>query len=68
MEKPARETVAEVLAEVTPEDPAAVDARLPTAGERVASAYAGTERQVIGVLTVPNWWNADAIHVVGPGR
>lgn len=52
----ARETVAEVLAEMTPEDSAAaVDARLPTAGERVASAYAGTERQVIGVLTVPNW-------------
>ncbi|MFJ3221713.1 hypothetical protein ACIPLC_38140, partial [Kitasatospora sp. NPDC086801] len=25
------------------------------AGERVASAYAGAERQVIGVLSVPNW-------------
>ncbi|MFF3878835.1 hypothetical protein [Streptomyces sp. NPDC001978] len=52
----ARETVAEVLAEMTPEkSAAAVDAGQPAAGERLASAYAGTERQVIGVLTVPNW-------------
>jgi hypothetical protein len=52
----ARETVAEVLAEMTPERAAAVvDADQPTAGEPVASAYAGAERRVIGVLTVPNW-------------
>ena len=52
----ARETVAEVLAEMTPQTPAVtVDAAGPPAGERMASAYAGAERQVIGVLTVPNW-------------
>jgi hypothetical protein len=52
----ARETVAEVLAEMTPETPGgAVDPGRSTAGEPVASAYAGVERQVIGVLTVPNW-------------
>ncbi|MER6376219.1 hypothetical protein ABT255_49740 [Streptomyces mirabilis] len=52
----ARETVADVLAEMTPEkSAAAVDAGQPAAGERLASAYAGAERQVIGVLTVPNW-------------
>ncbi|RPE27071.1 hypothetical protein EDD90_10745 [Streptomyces sp. Ag109_O5-1] len=52
----ARETVAEVLGEMTPEkSAAAVDAGRPAAGERLASAYAGAERQVIGVLTVPNW-------------
>ncbi|MFJ3218965.1 hypothetical protein ACIPLC_23940, partial [Kitasatospora sp. NPDC086801] len=52
----ARETVAEVLAEMTPQMPAVtVDAAGSTAGERVASAYAGAERQVIGVLSVPNW-------------
>jgi hypothetical protein len=52
----ARETVAEVLAEMTPEMPAAtVDARESPPGERVVSAYAGAERQVIGVLTVPKW-------------
>ncbi|MGW3982112.1 hypothetical protein [Streptomyces mirabilis] len=42
----ARETVAEVLAEMTPQKPGvAVDAGRPTAGEPVASAYAGAERQ-----------------------
>ncbi|MCX5315863.1 hypothetical protein [Streptomyces sp. NBC_00154] len=52
----ARETVAEVLAEMNPEVPVvAVDAGQSPAGEPVASAYAGAERQVIGVLTVPNW-------------
>lgn len=52
----ARETVAEVLAEMTPEKPTAgADVGQPTTGERVASAYAGAERHVIGVLTVPNW-------------
>ena len=52
----ARETVAEVLAEMIPEKSAVpVDARQPTALAPVASAYAGAERQVIGVLTVPNW-------------
>jgi hypothetical protein len=51
-----RETVAEVLAEMTPEKSAvAFDADRPTGGEPVASAYAGAERHVIGVLTVPNW-------------
>ncbi|KOV58719.1 hypothetical protein [Streptomyces sp. MMG1121] len=52
----ARETVAEVLAEMTPEKAAVdVDADRPTGGEPVASAYAGAERRIIGVLTVPNW-------------
>ncbi|MER5436829.1 hypothetical protein [Streptomyces sp. NPDC002588] len=52
----ARETIAEVLAEMTPEKSAvAVDSARPSAGDSVASAYAGAERQVIGVLTVPNW-------------
>ncbi|MFD5764056.1 hypothetical protein ACFWIZ_55440 [Streptomyces sp. NPDC127044] len=38
----ARETVADVLAEMTPEkSAAAVDAGQPAAGERLASAYAG---------------------------
>jgi predicted nucleic acid-binding Zn-ribbon protein len=51
----ARETVAEVLAEMTPEKLAvAVDTDRPTSGELVASAYAGAERRVIGVLTGPN--------------
>jgi hypothetical protein len=52
----ARETVAEVLAEMSPKVPvAAVDAGKAPVGERVVSAYAGAERQVVGVLTVPNW-------------
>ncbi|MFF4121180.1 hypothetical protein [Streptomyces sp. NPDC001714] len=52
----ARETVAEVLAEMTPEKSAVgVDAGRLAVGEPVASAYAGAERQVIGVLSVPNW-------------
>jgi hypothetical protein len=52
----ARETVAEVLAEMTPEWAAAVvDTDQPTAGDSVASAYVGAERRVIGVLSVPNW-------------
>ncbi|WBP86346.1 hypothetical protein [Kitasatospora cathayae] len=51
----ARETVAEVLAEMTSEMPAVtINAGQPPAGERVVSAYAGAERQVIGALTVPN--------------
>ncbi|MET9386301.1 hypothetical protein ABZY09_35910 [Streptomyces sp. NPDC002928] len=51
-----RETVAEVLAEITPETAAtAVAAGSSPEGESVASACAGAERQVIGVLTVPNW-------------
>ncbi|GAA0658778.1 hypothetical protein GCM10010193_06910 [Kitasatospora atroaurantiaca] len=38
----AREMVAEVLAEMTPEMPVVtVEARQPPAGERVAAAYAG---------------------------
>lgn len=52
----ARETVAEVLAEMTPDQPGvAADPDRSTGGEQTASAYAGAERQVIGVLTVPNW-------------
>ena len=52
----ARETVAEVLAEMTPAMPAvAVDAGQRPGAERVVSAYAGVQRQVVGVLTVPNW-------------
>ncbi|MFJ1618251.1 hypothetical protein ACIODT_37320 [Streptomyces sp. NPDC088251] len=52
----ARETVTEVLAEMTPERPGvAVDTGRSIVGEPVASAYAGAERQVVGVLTVPNW-------------
>ncbi|MFJ3310821.1 hypothetical protein ACIPSA_49400 [Streptomyces sp. NPDC086549] len=52
----ARETVAEVLAEMTPENSAVgVDAEWPAGGELAASAYAGAERRVIGVLAVPNW-------------
>jgi len=51
-----RETVAEVLAEITPEAAAtAVEAGTSPEGESVASAYAGAERRIIGVLTVPNW-------------
>ncbi|MFK0119858.1 hypothetical protein [Streptomyces sp. NPDC090994] len=46
---------AEVLAEMTPEESAvAADSARPSAGDSVASACAGAERQVIGVLTVPN--------------
>ncbi|MEU6757775.1 hypothetical protein [Streptomyces sp. NPDC046685] len=52
----ARETVAEVLAEMTPQGSAVpVESREASAGEGVAAAYAGAERRVIGVLTVPNW-------------
>lgn len=52
----ARETVAEVLAEMSPETSvAAVDAGQASVDEVMASAYAGAERRVVGVLTVPNW-------------
>ncbi|MFJ5220800.1 hypothetical protein ACIP98_39815 [Streptomyces sp. NPDC088354] len=52
----ARETVAEVLAEMGPErSVAAVDAGQAPVDVPMTSAYAGAERQVIGVLTVPNW-------------
>jgi hypothetical protein len=47
----ARETVAEVLSEMasrTPVDPG-------RSGVEDTSAFAGADRQVIGVLTVPNW-------------
>ncbi|MFE7531982.1 hypothetical protein ACFU7Y_40755 [Kitasatospora sp. NPDC057542] len=48
----ARETVAEVLAEI----PAVTADASETRVEGVlVSPYAGAERQVIGVLTVPNW-------------
>ncbi|GHE14604.1 hypothetical protein [Streptomyces alanosinicus] len=48
-----RETVADVLAQMTSE--VAVGAPEASAGDRVASAYAGAERRVIGVLAVPKW-------------
>lgn len=57
-----RETVAEVLAEmnrpepVVPEpgpEPAAEEDR--AGGAAVVSAYAGAERRVVGVLSVPKW-------------
>lgn len=51
----ARETVAEVLAEMTPEDVSAAGAAVDTAGGDQSSAYAGAERRVVGVLAVPNW-------------
>ncbi|WP_107471291.1 hypothetical protein [Streptomyces monashensis] len=61
----ARETVAEVLAEMPPEASAATaGAERPAEAEPVASAYAGAERQVVGVLTVPRWqpgMKADAL-------
>jgi hypothetical protein len=50
----ARETVAEVLEEMTSQKPAVTVDR-STEGEPVAPAYAGAARQVVGVLTVPNW-------------
>ena len=52
----ARETVAEVLAEMAPQMPVGTaDIGESPAAERVVAAYAGAERQVIGVLTVPHW-------------
>jgi hypothetical protein len=52
----ARETVAEVLAEMTPEHlAAALDTGQSAEIEQFESAYAGAERRVIGVLTVPKW-------------
>ncbi len=51
-----RETVAEVLAEIMPQATvAAVAAGTSPEGESAAAAYAGAARQVIGVLTIPNW-------------
>ncbi|MEU1276560.1 hypothetical protein [Streptomyces sp. NPDC005799] len=50
----ARETVAEVLADMTSEKPGvAVDTDGSTAGEPVASAYAGAARQVVGCRRTP---------------
>lgn len=57
-----RETVAEVLAEMTSTMPA-VAGQSP-ATERVASAYAGAERQVVGVLAVPNWQPGMGVEVL----
>ncbi|MGW2254762.1 sensor histidine kinase [Kitasatospora sp. NPDC001660] len=52
----ARETVAEVLAEMTPEAITVMVVPAEAVGdERAASAYAGAERRVIGVLAVPKW-------------
>lgn len=50
------ELEAEVLAEMPPDKPAVVvGAGQPAAKEPDASAYAGVQRQIIGVLAVPNW-------------
>ncbi|MFD6327642.1 hypothetical protein ACTWJ9_31175 (plasmid) [Streptomyces sp. GDS52] len=49
-----RETVAEVLAEMEPPAPVPEPAASP-AGSPVVSAYAGAERRVVGVLSVPKW-------------
>ena len=58
----ARETVAEVLAEMTPAMPAvAVDAGQRPAAERVVWAYGGSQRQAVGVLTVPGLVRAKQI-------
>lgn len=65
----ARETVAEVLAEMTPRDapmPEVAQAAGPSGGEQVVSAYAGAERRVIGVLTVPRWQRGMGVDVL-PG-
>ncbi|WP_433894811.1 hypothetical protein [Streptomyces sp. CA-111067] len=63
----ARETVAEVLAEMTPPMSAVVvDAGQPAAAERAASPYARAERQVIGVLSVPNWQPGISSDVLPP--
>lgn len=45
----ARETVSEVMAELSEDASAAADE------DQESSAYAGAERQVVGVLTVPHW-------------
>jgi hypothetical protein len=50
-----RETVAEVLADLQPERGAAADGGQLPSGVGVVSAYAGAQRQVVGVLAVPNW-------------
>ncbi|MEE4543970.1 hypothetical protein V2S66_18575 [Streptomyces sp. V4-01] len=52
----ARETVAEVLAEMPPETTTVIrNAEHAAEAEPVVSAYVGAERQVVGVLTVPRW-------------
>ncbi|GAA1932832.1 hypothetical protein GCM10009837_68310 [Streptomyces durmitorensis] len=54
----ARETVSEVMAEMSADAPAPVDAEPEVVGPdetEGASAYAGTERQMVRVLAVPHW-------------
>lgn len=55
----ARETVSEVMAEMSAGASAAVDAEPPEAvgadETEESSAYAGAERQMVGVLAVPHW-------------
>ncbi|BBJ37730.1 hypothetical protein SSPO_004480 [Streptomyces antimycoticus] len=46
-----RETAGELLARMT--DGSAADEPAPSAGD--ASPFAGAERQVVGVLSVPQW-------------
>ncbi|MFD9565813.1 hypothetical protein [Streptomyces sp. NPDC059994] len=49
-----RETVAEVLAEMTVASEAETEVETPDGGQ-VSSPYAGAERRVVGVLAVPKW-------------
>ncbi|WP_234346001.1 hypothetical protein [Streptomyces sp. NRRL F-5755] len=54
----ARETVAEVMAEMSADITVAPEEELQTdgaEGEEASSPYAGAERRVMGVLTVPKW-------------
>ncbi|MHC5260833.1 hypothetical protein ACYSUO_23370 [Streptomyces sp. UC4497] len=54
----ARETVSEVMAEMSADTSAAVDAEPEAVGAdetEETSAYAGAERQMVGVLAVPHW-------------
>ncbi|MCX4403761.1 hypothetical protein OG840_18740 [Streptomyces sp. NBC_01764] len=54
----ARETVSEVMAEISADASAAVDVEPEAVGAdetEESSAYAGAERQMVGVLAVPHW-------------
>jgi hypothetical protein len=54
----ARETVSEVMAEMSAGVSAAMDTEPEAAGAdetQKSSAYAGAERQMVGVLAVPHW-------------
>ncbi|WTX00979.1 hypothetical protein OG216_47000 (plasmid) [Streptomycetaceae bacterium NBC_01309] len=62
----ARETVAEVMAEMSADSSAVPDAVPdgPVAGGDRASPYAGAERRVVGVLTVPKWQPGMGVEVL----